>query len=56
MAANAKSYGPLLEALDNPFAKASDQEWAWQIFCNAPRRIEEGVLNGPLASSKYTFL
>jgi hypothetical protein len=33
---NAKAYGPLLEVLDTPFAKASDREGMDRIFCNAP--------------------
>jgi hypothetical protein len=29
---NSKSYGPLLEALNTPFTKAGDREWAWAQY------------------------
>jgi uncharacterized protein YjbI with pentapeptide repeats len=43
---NAKSYRPLLEALDTPFAKAGDREWSWTEY-NAllQRRIQEAVFD-----------
>ncbi len=47
---NAKAYGPLLEALDTPFAKASDREWAWTEYsAMLRRRIEEGVFDEPFS-------
>ena len=47
---NAKSYGPLLEALDTPFAKASDRVWAWTEYsAMLQRRIEEGVFDEPFS-------
>jgi hypothetical protein len=29
---NAKSYRPIIEALDTPFVKAGDREWAWIAY------------------------
>jgi NACHT domain len=47
---NAKSYGPLLEALDTPFAKASDREWAWTEYSTLlERRIQEGIFDEPFS-------
>ena len=43
---NAKSYRPLVEALDTPFAKAGDPEWAWTAYSAfLQRKIQEGVFD-----------
>jgi uncharacterized protein YjbI with pentapeptide repeats len=45
---NAKSYRPLIDALDTPFAKASDREWAWKTYAaSLERQIDEGVFDEP---------
>ncbi|MEK6334004.1 MAG: pentapeptide repeat-containing protein [Acidobacteriota bacterium] len=45
---NSKSYGPLLEALNTPFTKAGDREWAWmQYAALLERRIQEPVFDEP---------
>jgi uncharacterized protein YjbI with pentapeptide repeats len=47
---NAKSYRPLLEALDTPFVKASEREWAWTEYsAMLQHRIEEGVFDEPFS-------
>jgi hypothetical protein len=47
---NAKSYAALKEALDTPFAKASEREWAWMEYASMlQRRIEEGVFDEPFS-------
>jgi hypothetical protein len=47
---NAKSYAALKEALDTPFAKASDREWAWKEYASMLQRsIEEGVFDEPFS-------
>jgi uncharacterized protein YjbI with pentapeptide repeats len=47
---NAKSYRPLLEAIDTPFAKASDREWAWTEYAALlERRIDEGIFGEPFS-------
>jgi uncharacterized protein YjbI with pentapeptide repeats len=50
---NAKGYAPLLTALDTPFAKATDREWAWEQYsAMLQRRIEEGVFDEPFSLSQ----
>lgn len=50
---NAKSYRPLLEAMDTPFAKAGDREWAWIAYSALlQRRIEEGIFDEPFSLSQ----
>ena len=50
---NAKAYRPLLEALDSPFAKASDREWAWNAYSALlQRRIHEGIFDEPISLSQ----
>ena len=50
---NAKSYRPLIEAIDTPFAKAGDREWAWTAYSAFLRRkIEEGVFDEPFSLSQ----
>lgn len=50
---NAKSYGPLLEALNTPFTKAGDREWAWvQYSAWLERRIQEPVFDEPFSLSQ----
>lgn len=47
---NAKSYRPLVEALDTPFAKAGDREWAWTAYSALlKRRIQEGIFDEPFS-------
>jgi uncharacterized protein YjbI with pentapeptide repeats len=47
---NAKSYRPLVEALDTPFAKAGDREWAWTAYAALlKRRIQEGIFDEPFS-------
>ena len=47
---NAKAYAPLLAALETPFAKASDREWAWTEYsAMLQRRIGEGVFDEPFS-------
>lgn len=50
---NSKSYRPLVEALDTPFAKAGDREWAWTAYAAfLQRKIQEGVFNEPFSLSQ----
>jgi len=50
---NSKSYGPLLEALNTPFTKAGDREWAWaQYSALLERRIQEPVFDEPFSLSQ----
>ena len=50
---NAKSYQPLLAALDTPFTKAGDREWAWTEYAaSLERRIHEGVFDEPFGLSQ----
>jgi hypothetical protein len=47
---NAKSYGPLVEALDTPFAKATEREWAWTNYESLlQRRTNENVFDEPFS-------
>jgi uncharacterized protein YjbI with pentapeptide repeats len=50
---NAKAYAPLLQAIDTPFAKAGDREWAWSAYSALlQRRIQEGVFDEPFSLSQ----
>ena len=50
---NSKSYGPLLEALNTPFTKAGDREWAWAEYSALlKRRIQEPVFDEPFSLSQ----
>ncbi len=50
---NAKSYRPLVEALDTPFAKAGDREWAWTAYSTfLQRKIQEGIFDEPFSLSQ----
>jgi len=50
---NAKSYRPIVEALDTPFTKASDREWAWNAYAALlQRRIHEGIFDEPFSLSQ----
>ena len=47
---NAKSYSPLVDALDTPFAKAGDREWAWTSYSALlQRRVDEGIFDEPFS-------
>jgi len=42
------SYSPLVDALDTPFAKAGDREWAWTSYSALlQRRVDEGIFDEP---------
>jgi len=50
---NAKSYRPLMEALDTPFTKAGDREWAWMAYAALlQRRVQEGIFDEPFSLSQ----
>jgi uncharacterized protein YjbI with pentapeptide repeats len=50
---NSKAYGPLLEALNTPFSKAGDREWAWTEYSALlERRIQEPVFDEPFSLSQ----
>jgi len=41
---NAKSYKPLIEATETPFARAGEREWAWAEYsAMLQRQVDEGV-------------
>ena len=47
---NAKSYRPIVEALDTPFTKAGDREWAWTAYSALlQRRVQEGIFDEPFS-------
>jgi len=47
---NAKSYRPLAEALETPFAKATDREQGWMAYeALLQRRIQESVFDEPFS-------
>jgi uncharacterized protein YjbI with pentapeptide repeats len=53
---NSKSYTPLLAALQTPFTKAGEREWAWAAYSALlQRRVEEGVFDEPF-SLKQVFI
>jgi uncharacterized protein YjbI with pentapeptide repeats len=50
---NTKSYSQLIDALDTPFAKAGDREWAWTAYSALlKRRIHEGIFDEPFSLSQ----
>ena len=50
---NAKSYRPLVEAMDTPFAKAGDREWAWTAYSALlQRRVQEGIFDEAFSLSQ----
>jgi len=50
---NAKAYSPIIEALDTPFAKAGDREWAWAAYSALlQHRIHEGIFDEPFSLSQ----
>ena len=50
---NAKIYGPIIEALDTPFARAGDREWAWSAYSALlQHRIDEGIFDEPFSLSQ----
>jgi uncharacterized protein YjbI with pentapeptide repeats len=50
---NAKIYRPIIEALDTPFAKAGDRDWAWSAYSALlHRRINEGIFDEPFSLSQ----
>ena len=47
---NAKAYRPIIEALDSPFARAGEREWAWTSYSSfLTRRVQEGVFDEPFS-------
>ena len=50
---NAKSYQPLIEALDTPFTRADERGVAWNAYSALlQRRIDEGVFGEPFSLSQ----
>ena len=50
---NAKTYRPIVEALDTPFAKAGDRELAWAAYSALlQHRINEGIFDEPFSLSQ----
>jgi uncharacterized protein YjbI with pentapeptide repeats len=50
---NAKSYAALREALETPFTKAGEREWAWATYTAClQKRIEEGLFNESFSLSQ----
>jgi uncharacterized protein YjbI with pentapeptide repeats len=47
---NVKSYQPLITAVDTPFSKAGEREWAWVAYASLlEKRIHEGVFDEPFS-------
>ena len=47
---NAKIYLPIIEALNTPFARAGDREWAWSAYSALlNQRIDEGIFDEPFS-------
>ena len=50
---NAKTYFPIIEALDTPFAKAGDREWAWSAYSALlQHKINEAIFDEPFSLSQ----
>jgi uncharacterized protein YjbI with pentapeptide repeats len=50
---NAKSYSPIIDAINAPFARAGDREWAWAAYSSLlQRRINENIFDEPFALSQ----
>ncbi len=50
---NAKNYRPIIEALNTPFARAGDLEWAWSAYSALlQHRIDEGIFDEPFSLSQ----
>jgi len=50
---NAKDYRPIIDALDTPFAKAGEREWAWTAYSALlQHRINEGIFDEPFSLSQ----
>jgi NACHT conflict system protein len=47
---NVQAYRPLLDAIDTPFTKAGDREWAWHAYSALLQlRVEESVFDEPFS-------
>jgi hypothetical protein len=47
---NAQSYQPILPAMNTPFSKAGEREWAWTNYAALlEKRIHEGVFDEPFS-------
>jgi uncharacterized protein YjbI with pentapeptide repeats len=47
---NASSYQPLIAALETPFSKAGEREWAWSTYASLlEKRIHESVFDEPFS-------
>jgi hypothetical protein len=47
---NSKSYAPLREAVDTPFTKAGEREWAWAAYAALlQRRTRESIFDEPFS-------
>jgi len=50
---NAKTYGPLSEALNTPFTKAGERDWAWTAYSALlQRHIQTGIFDEPFSLSE----
>ena len=50
---NAKTYRLIIDALDTPFARAGDREWAWTAYSALlNHRINEAIFNEPFSLSQ----
>ena len=50
---NAKDYRPIIDALDTPFAKAGEREWAWTAYSALlQHKINEGIFDEPFSLSQ----
>jgi uncharacterized protein YjbI with pentapeptide repeats len=50
---NWKSYSPISTAIETPFTKAGEREWAWSAYsAMLQKRIQEGVFDEPFSLSQ----